>query len=356
LRETPQLFPVLRGLLLFYIVRGKLRTAHEVAEQLMRLAQSVQNPALLVEAHYALGVTLFWLGELASARGYLEQSIALYDPQKHRPHAFLYGQDPGVICLSRVAWVLWFLGYPDQALKRIHEALTLAQKLSHPFSIAYYLTYAAWLHQFRREEQATQEWAEALIKLSSEQGFAYWLAWGTILRGWALAKQGQEEEGIAEMRQGLALSRATGAELARSHLLALLAEVYGEGGQAEEGLTLLAEAMEVATNSGERWPEAELYRLNGELLLTLSAENQAESASSSDETGEACFRRAIEVARRQSAKSLELRAVMSLSRLWQKQGKKDEARQKLTEIYDWFTEGFETTDLKEAKSLLEELS
>jgi predicted ATPase len=169
--------------------------------------------------------------------------------------------------LSYAAWALWFLGYPNQALKRIHDALTLAHELSHPFDLAYALGCAAIFHQFRGEWQATQEWAEAEIALCNEQGFAYRLAMGTILRGWALARQGQGKEGIAQMRQGLAAWRATGAELVRPYYLALLAEAYGKVGQAGEGLTALTEALELVHKTEERWHEAELYRLRGELTL-----------------------------------------------------------------------------------------
>ena len=187
LGETPQLFPALRGLWLFYIARAELQMARELGEQLLALAQSVQAPALLLIGHDALGVSLFYLGELAPAQAHLEQEITLYDPQQHRSLAFLYGQDPGVVCLSYAASALWLLGYPDQALKRSHEALTLAHELSHPFSQALALNFAALLHQDRREGQAAQERAEAVIALSHEQGFPFRVAWGTILRGWALA-------------------------------------------------------------------------------------------------------------------------------------------------------------------------
>jgi predicted ATPase len=296
---------------------------------------------------------LFNLGELASARAHLEQGIALYDPQQHRSHVFLYGVDPGVFGLSYAAWVLWSLGYPDQARKRSHEALTLAQELSYPYSLASALVFAAGFHVFRREGRLTQERAEAVVTLSVEQGFSSWLAWGTILRGWALAEQGQGEEGIVQMRQGLAAIRATGAEYMRTHFLALLTEAYGKVGQAEEGLTMLTEALAVADKSGERFYEAEIYRLKGELTLAQSSVQGL--ASSVQKEAEECFLRAIEIARRQSAKSLQLRVVMSLARLWQQQGKREEARQMLAEIYGWFTEGFDTADLKEAKALLEAL-
>jgi predicted ATPase len=366
--ETPQLFPVLRGLWAFYSVRTELQTARELGEQLLRMAQSVQDPAFLLEAHLALGTTLFHLGEFASARAHLEQGIALYDLQQHCSHAFLYGQDPGVLCLSYAVWALWYLGCPDQALKRSHKALALAQELSHPFSLAFALHFAAVVCQLRREEQAARERAEAMTALSGEQGFALFLALGTIWRGRAMAEQGQREEGIAQMRQGLAAFGATGVELGQIYYFALLAEAYREVGQTEEGLTALAEALAVAQKTGERFYEAELYRLKGELTLAQSrvqglgsrvqAKQKAKGKNQKakiESEAEACFRQAIDIARRQSAKSLELRAVVSLSRLWQRQGKGEEARKMLEEIYSWFTEGFDTADLREAKALLQEM-
>jgi predicted ATPase len=280
-----------------------------------------------------------------------------------------------------MALSLWLLGYPDQALKRIHETLTLARELSHSFSVAVVLDAAAWIHQFRREGQATQERAAALIALCTEQGFTLVAAEGTMLRGWALVEQG-EEEGIAQIRQGLAVWRATGAEMSLLYFLILLAGAYGKAGQAEEGLSTLSEALTLVNRTGERFYEAELYRIKGQLVLqsgvkkslgqvqdkskqvktSLESElpntqHPTPSTQAELEAGaEECFHKAIEIARRQQAKSLELRAAMSLSRLWQKQGKKDKARQMLAEIYNWFTEGFDTADLKDAKALLDALS
>jgi predicted ATPase len=351
--ETPQLFPVLWGLISFYAVRGESQTAKELAEQILRLAQSVQDPAFLIIAHRAWGATLFWHGEVAPAREHLEQGIALYNRQQHHSLAFLYVTDPGVHCLGYAAGALWCLGYPDQALKRVHEALTLARELSHPNSLAVALDYTAFLHQFRREGQAAQERAEAVIALCTEQGLAPFLADGTNLRGWALAEQGQGEEGIAQIRQGLAAYQAMGVEMQRPFCLALLAEAYGRGGQTEEGLSVLAEALAAVHKRGTYIWEAELYRLKGELLRQ-KAKGKGQKAKIESEAEE-CFHKAIDIARRQSAKSLELRAVTSLSRLWQKQGKKEEARQLLAEIYGWFTEGFDTADLQEAKALLDQL-
>ena len=367
--DAPQLFPVLIGLFRFYLVRAELQTAHELGTQCLSLAQRVQDPALLLDAHRSLAPFLAARGDLVSAREHAERGIALYDAQQHRSHAFLYVLDPGVVCFSIGAWALWVLGYPDQALKRSHEALTLARELSHPLSLAFALTFAALFRQLRREGGLAREQAEALRTLSTEQGFPQWLAMGTILWGWALAEQG--EEGITHIRQGLAAHRATGAELQRPYFLTLLAETYGKGGQAEEGLSVLAEALAQMDRTGDGWYAVELYRLKGELALIQSRGQGPKSKVDNPQSAfrlpppsggnpqseaEVCFHKAIEIAYGQSAKSLELRAVMSLARLWQQQGKKEEARQMLAEIYGWFTEGFDTQDLQEAQALLSELA
>jgi class 3 adenylate cyclase/predicted ATPase len=364
LGETPQLFRVLSGLFAFHFVRGEHERARELGEQLLHIAQVTQNPARLLGAYQALGLTLFHLGELVSSRAHLEQGIALYDPQKHRSHVVRSGQDPGMTCLCYAPWVLWHLGYVDQALERIYKALTLARELPHPYSLAYALAYVVILLQCRQERQATQEQAEALIGLSSEQKFPFWIAVGTTLRGWALAEHGQREEGIAQIRHGLAAYGATGAEALRPYFLALLAEVCGKGGRVEEGLTALAEALAVVDKTGERFYEAELYRLKGQLTLQQSpvsgSEFQADNPHCAFRTpqseAEACLLNAIEIARRQQAKSLELRATTSLARLWQQQDRKGEAHELLLKVYGWFTEGFDTPDLQKAKALLQELS
>jgi len=251
------------------------------------------------------------------------------------------------------AWMshtLWHLGYLDQALTRSREALALAEAHAHPFSQAIALAYAVMLHQFRREQYTVYEHADTALALCTEQGFAYYLAWVTIIQGWSLAVQGQREAGIEQMRQGLAALQSTDAKRALPYYLALLAEGYGAVGQTDEGLRVLAEAFAaVATTAERRW-EAELYRLQGELLLKGAGRKRKA------ETPEACFRQALEVARQQQAKSLELRAAMSLSRLWQQQGKRDAARQLLPEVYAWFSEGLDTVDLQEARTLLEQFA
>jgi predicted ATPase len=345
--EGPQLFPVLSGLIPFYLVRAGCTIAQELAEQFLRLAQSLHDPARLLEAQTALGIIWLKRGEFSLARAHLEQGIALYDPQQHHALAFA-SMNPGVFCWGFVAHVLWFLGYPDQAVKASREALTLARELSHPYSLSCALHFAAWLHAYRREARRTLKLADASILLSTEQGFAFLMAAATILRGWALAVQGHGEEGMAQIRQGMTAYRATGAELEWPYWLALLAEAYGKAGQAEEGLGRLDEALTTVYHTGEHWWEAELHRLKGDLVLQQAIPYALQA--------EACFQQALDVACRQQAKSLELRSAMSLSRLWQHQGKHHKAHELLAPVYGWFTEGFDTVDLQEAKALLEELA
>jgi predicted ATPase len=347
LEDPYQLFPVLRGLWHYYNVRAEHQTAHALSEQLLTLAQQVQDSAMLVAAYRALGATLLWLGAVAAALTPLTQGMALHDPQQHRASAFLYGEDAGVMCHCFAARALWYLGYPDQGLARSHEAVTLARQNAHPFSLANAMGWAAMVHQYRREVQAAQEHAEAAISLATQHGFPFFRAVGSMLSGWALAHQGQVKEGIGQIQQGLMAWRATGAESNRSYFLALLAEAHGTQGEPGAGLTVLTEALTLVDTTGERWYEPELHRLKGALLLQQNADNQAEA--------ESCFAQAIAIAQNQQAKSLELRAATSLARLWQQQGKRQEAYDLLAPIYGWFTEGFDMADLKEAKALLDAL-
>ncbi len=347
--EPSQLFQILRGLLAFDLNRGEMQTAHEIGKQLLSLAKDQQNPLLLLEAHYSLALTLFPLGELRLAYEHAEQCESLYNPQ-YNSAAFYSVENPSVSCLRFASFALWCLGYPEQALQKSHRALALVRGLSHSFSLAWDLVGAAWLHRFRREENKVRTYAEEAIRLSTEQGFPFWLALGNMYQGWALAQQGQLQEGITQIQQGLAALRVSGAEGWRLYLLSMLADAYGKGRQAEEGLAVLDEALSTVDRSGERFWEAELYRMKGELTLAQRPE------SSVKKEAEECFLKAIEIAQRQQAKSLELRAVMSLARLWQRQGKTAEAHRMLSEIYNWFTEGFDTKDLREAKTLLEELA
>jgi DNA-binding winged helix-turn-helix (wHTH) protein/tetratricopeptide (TPR) repeat protein len=339
LGDTPQLFEVLIGLRQYYEVRGQCQRAYELAEQIFVLAQRLEDPARLAEAHYALGLTLYYLGDLPVARAHFEQRIALYEPRQ---------RGSMVHSLSYVAYLLWVLGYPDQALRRTHEALTVAQAWSYPFSMYLALYHAGHVHRLRREVHAAQERNEAAVARAAELGLARRLPMTVHQRGWVLAAQGRHAEGLAQMREGLRALQATGAELAQPRLLALLAEAYGYRGHAEDGLRVVAEALAVAQRTGERRDAAEISRVKGELLLQYAVTNAPEA--------EACFQQALALARRQQAKSWELRAAMSLARLWQRQGKRAEARELLAEIYGWFTEGFDTADLRDAKALLEALA
>ena len=347
--EPRQLFPVLWGLWRLSNYREELQRAGELGKQLLTLAHQVQDRALLLEAHHALWPTLFYLGELAAARGHLEQGIGLYNPQQHRSHAFMYGgHDPGLCCHAYTAWTLWALGYPDQALKSSDKVLTLDQELGYPASLTSAFGANIILHQLLRDRPAVKQTAESLMALATEQGNALLLARGMILRGWALFALGQRTEGMVQMRQGLVALETAGGEVRRPLFLALLAEAYGVLGQIEEGLHVLAEALAAVEHTGGRFYEAELNRLKGELLLR--------QAPPDEDQAETCFRQALDVAHFQQAKALELRAAMSLSRLWRQQGKRAEAHELLAPIYDWFTEGFDTADLQEARTLLAELS
>jgi predicted ATPase len=350
--DTPELFSVLFGLRRLHFARGQLSRARELAEQLLTLAQHRHESGLLVWAHTMQAETLYLCGEFVPMRTHAEQGLVCYDAPQHRTHVFRYGNDAKVGCLAYTCLALWFLGYPDQALQRNREALAWAQELSYPFTVRHALNNAALLHLYRREVQLTQELAEVAIGLAQEQGFPFWITRGTILRGWALAERGQVEEGIAQMQHGLAAWRAAGAENGQTAIFAWLAEACGKVARVEEGQTLLAAALALVDKTGEHFYEAELYRLKGELKLQQAGVRSTEVEAEA----EGYFLKAIETARKQQAKSWELRAVMSLSRLWQRQGKQHEAHQLLADIYGWFTEGFDTKDLQEAKALLEELS
>jgi TOMM system kinase/cyclase fusion protein len=348
LEDPYQLFPVLRGLCSYHIVRAELRTAHALGEQLLILAQQVHDTAMLCAAHRALGTTLFDLGTAAEALTHYTQGLALYDFQQHRASALLYGEDTGVLCHSFAALALWCLGYPEQGLTQSQQAVTLARQIAHPFSLAFALSFAAVFHMLRREEHCAQECVEASMRLAREQGFPLWIGSGECLHGWTLVQQGQAQEGIKQITQGLTAYRATGAAIRRPQFLALLAEAHGAIGQPETGLTMLTEALTLVDATGERWYEPELYWLKGVLLSRQSADNQAEA--------EDCFHHALAISRGKQAKSFELRAATSLAQLWQQQGKRQEAQDLLAPVYNWFTEGFDTVDLKDAKALLDALA
>ena len=373
--ETPQLFPVLLALQASYLWRGEPQTACELGMQCLRIAQRSQDLDLLLGAHGILGWNLLFLGELVSARTHTEQSIALYDPQQHRALAFVYGQDFGAAGLSCAAYILWDLGYPDQALARITQARLLAEELGHPYSLAMTLYHSGKIYRSRHEPHFAREYAEACMTLSVEQGFPQFLAVSTLEKSWAISEQGQGGDHIPQMRQILTSLQAVGMKGMVSSYLVLLAEMYEKERRVEEGLTLLAEALALANQTDHGWGKPELYRLKG--TLTLQSKTSLEQVSDKSQTGqdksevtnpqhptpstqaeaeaEACFLKAIDIAQKQQAKSWELRASTSLARLWQSQGKTAEAHKLLSDVYNWFTEGFDTKDLQEAKALLESL-
>jgi predicted ATPase len=287
----------------------------------------------------------------------MEHTIALYDPAQHHRLAYHYGGiDPGVGGFGVSAWALWLRGYPEQARAQSAKALDLARQLAHPFSLARTLHYDTVVCQLRRNVPAVRAQADAAITVATAQSFALARATGLIMRGWAIAVQEHSTEGLGQIRRGLDMYRATGATYQRPHYLTLLAEASGLLGQPEGGLAALDEALTLMEQTGERYYEAELYRQRGELLLPRAAQRHPAQGSREPHEAEACFQQALDVARQQQAKSLELRAAMSLARLWQQRGQRAEARELLAPIYGWFSEGFDTADLQEAKTLLDALA
>jgi predicted ATPase len=339
--DVPTLFPVLYGLWNVYLLRGDLTRCRELAAHMAPLAEGRADPVLTLQAHNVLQQPLLHMGEFAAARGHQEQALALYDPVGHRGLTALYGEDPGVGCLVYGAVTLWCLGYPDQALRAVRAAQSRARELPNSFDAARALYFTAFTHLCRREVGPAGETARTLTELAREHGYALLVAGGTILHGWSLTEQGQTGIGIALMRQGLSDWRATGALSHRSCHLALLARALGAAGVAEEGLAAADEALALAAETGERFLEAEAHRLRGEILDDATA-------------AEACFRQALDVARRQQARGLELRAAVSLAHFHRRQGRHAETRALLAAVFDWFTEGFDTPDLREAKALLDD--
>jgi class 3 adenylate cyclase/predicted ATPase len=346
--DMQRLFPIIRGLWMFHLVRANWSDAYELAKKLLAASLSESNVSYRVEAHRSLGVTLFWLGNFASACEHFERARLLYDREQHHEHVLRYGSDPAVASLVHEAYALWILGYPDSALRRSEEALILARELKHPFGLAQALLYRSFLHQHRREADSAMNFAQQARTLAEEQEFPFWLAESTIVIGWAKAQLGKVSEGLEQIRQGIADFFATGARMDRPRWLSLLAEIYGVTGSTKEALGAVSEALAAAHAGGERFHESRIHCLKGNLLLSQGPEAAAEA--------EACFVTAIHVARQQGARAWELCAATSLARLWQSQSQSRKAYELLSPIQQWFTEGFDTPDLKEANTLVDELA
>ena len=343
-----ELVQVLGGLTIFYYVRAEHHKARELALEALDLAKAIGDASLMMLCHWYLGFILFCLGEYPESLKYLKQVTDVYDHKQH--HQILVqvrGSDAGIGAMAYEACCLWCLGYPDQALKRSQETLDLGRKLNHPFSMADALTFAGCLfHSMRQDVEGLAEEANALMKTADKGSLAGWLASGMRYCGEALVLQGKIRESTELIQKGIAGMKTEGIAIYFSGTFATLAEKQLELGLLDEARASLDDAFAFVDETDERYWEAELFRLKGELLYIDGEISGAE----------ACLHKAIEIARQQRAKSLELRAVMSLSRMWrEKQGKMAKARQMLNEIYNWFTEGFDTPDLMEAKTLLDDL-
>ncbi|MFN8496200.1 MAG: AAA family ATPase [Caldilineaceae bacterium] len=350
--NAPQQLQALWGLRGYYHVRGRYHRSLELSTAFMALVESARLSHLLGEAHRNLGTALLHLGEFPQARMHLERAVALYDARQHREYIHLYGQDTGVAGFDFLAIALWMLGYPDQALQATLAGLDLAKSLEHPFTLAYALNNVQFICQYCGNMPLLQTYTEATLSLSREQGFKFWISFSLMVHGWTLAQLGQVDEGLVQFHAGLDLGKAIGSNWGRRYFLSLLTDIYRMAGQLQMGMRMVLEALEGEANTDDFQWETELYRLKGELLLAQSTEATQDEVYAA----EAAFRQALQIARRQQAKSLELRAAMSLARLWQSQGKRAKAHALLAPIYAWFTEGFDTHDLREAKALLERLA
>ncbi len=347
LGDTRRLSSILYSLATLYELRGNYSRSHDLLKERLQLPHDPQDYRSQLESHELLACSTFHQGAFTQALDHADQALNFCQPHDMALTALL-GENPAVSSYHWAGLALWFLGYPNRALVRSQQALRQARELSYTFSLAHAHEQAAMLHQLRREEQAVYQQAEATITAAIQGGFAYWLGVGQILRGWAVVVQGQAERGLAQLRQGLETCQATGATIDHPYFLYLLADACGRTGRLEEALAALNDAFALAGQSHAFFHEAELHRLQGALLLQLDPHQNLAAA-------EAAFQQALDIARRQQAKSLELRAAVSLGRLWQDQGQSDQARTMLAEICSWFSEGFDTADWQEAEALLVEL-
>ena len=347
--EIPQLFPVLRGLSSFYIYVGDFEKGARMGEQILSLAERHDDASMRVEGHLVLGYNLAFLSDLSLGLDHLEKGIANYDPDQDRSRRFRLGNNPGVACFTTSALVLWMLGFPDRALERANDAVALAKRLNHPFSLAYALFHTGLLHLWRREAELVQGRAQAVLDIAEKHEFQIWRAVATCLHGAALAGMGRAEEGLTQSKRGMDLYQGMKTPPVFWPLLLFVqAGACDQAGRPAEGLIPLDKAMKIVGPGSGNLLLSGLCRLKGDLLLVLSPENPAEA--------ESWFQQALEVAQKRQARMMELRAAISLCRLWREQGKPERGRRLLSDSYGRFTEGFTTTDLKEARALLADLS
>jgi predicted ATPase len=330
----------------YHAVRGELDRAQTLAEDLLRLSRQRDDAAGLVLGHYSLGRTFMYRGSFARSRSHLEKALSLYDPISHGSLVHQTGLDPRSISQAALGIVLFFLGFPDQALAQSNAAVAEVRRLAHPPSLALVLSYATMLLLLAGDDAALEERANELVAVTTEQRFPLYLATGMIYLGWVKVRNGDVTQGVALLRSGLADYCATSAEAWLTNYIALLAVACEITGQIEEALTQFSQAVQVVERTGQRWFAAELDRHKGELLLR----------QGNTEAAEELYRRALGIAKEQGAKLWELRAAVTLARLRRDQGRRGEARALLVPVYGWFTEGFDTTDLKDAKALLDELA
>ena len=346
--ESPEAFPVLYGLFRYFMLQAKYPRAIELGEQLVRLADESQKPTEIVAANRAIGGPLVYQGNHSRALPHLEKVAGVKATEDLRAEFYSFDVvDPWITSLSYLSWAKWMLGYPEQAEALSSEAVTTAQSLKHPFSIALGLSFSQWLHQFNQNVAATRDAAEKALAISQEQGFAFWIGWGQVLRGWARARQGEAHDAVDEIRSGIVAWRKQGSELGCHYYYAMLAEACAADGQMDGAMQALNDGQQFADETGEGYYLAEIWRLRGEFFLQQDA--------GATKRAEQCFVKALEISVSQEAKSLELRAAISLARLLEKTGNKGEAHSTLSATFDWFTEGFGTPDMLEAKKLLDDL-
>lgn len=346
--STPELFPALAGEAYAKIVRGNMRDARALAEEFLELAEPLRDPLSLSAGHWVLAYTAWWQGDVIDVRDHSRQCLALYNPEHHRAGIAAYNNNPGIVCGYLDALASWVLGYPTEAVRAMDRTVAQARELGHPNSVGVSLLFSAQLSQLRREPGPARARAEEALAVSTEHGLHVLALWCLLPRGWAVAQEGDVARGIADIREAMDRRRAFGLGAVWPWFLALLADAYGSLGQIDEGLGALEEAQEWVQRNDERLYAAEVCRIKGELLLRREGTDRA--------LAEQCFEQALAMARNQKAKSWELRAATSLARMWMGRGRSDEARALLSRVYGWFTEGFETADLKDAKALLDQLA